>query len=64
MEVMEDHIHVFLSAPPRYAPARIAQSSRASLPGNCLPASPGYAASSGAVNSGKMAISCVPLGMQ
>ena len=25
MEVMEDHIHVFLSAPPRYAPARIAQ---------------------------------------
>jgi len=25
MEVMEDHVHVFLSAPPRYAPARIAQ---------------------------------------
>jgi putative transposase len=24
MEVMEDHVHVFLSAPPRYAPARIA----------------------------------------
>jgi putative transposase len=24
-EVMEDHVHVFLSAPPRYAPARIAQ---------------------------------------
>jgi putative transposase len=25
MEVMEDHVHVFLSASPRYAPARIAQ---------------------------------------
>jgi putative transposase len=25
MEVMEDHVHVFLSAPPRYAPAQIAQ---------------------------------------
>ena len=25
MEVMEDHVHGFLSAPPRYAPARIAQ---------------------------------------
>ena len=25
MEVMEDHVHVLLSAPPRYAPARIAQ---------------------------------------
>ena len=25
MEVMEDHVHVFLSAPPRYAPARLAQ---------------------------------------
>ncbi len=24
MEVMEDHVHIFLSAPPRYAPARIA----------------------------------------
>jgi putative transposase len=23
MEVMEDHVHLFLSAPPRYAPARI-----------------------------------------
>jgi putative transposase len=25
MEVMADHVHVFLSAPPRYAPARIVQ---------------------------------------
>jgi putative transposase len=25
MEGMEDHVHVFLSAPPRYAPTRIAQ---------------------------------------
>lgn len=25
MEVMEDHVHVFLSAPPRYAPARVVQ---------------------------------------
>ena len=25
MEVMEDHVHVFLSAPPRYAPARMTQ---------------------------------------
>ena len=25
MEVMEDHVHLFLSAPPRYAPARIVQ---------------------------------------
>ena len=25
MEVMEDHVHVFLSAPPRYAPAEIVQ---------------------------------------
>ncbi len=25
MEVMEDHVHVFLSAPPRYAPAAIVQ---------------------------------------
>jgi putative transposase len=24
MEVREDHVHVFLAAPPRYAPARIA----------------------------------------
>jgi len=24
LRVMEDHVHVFLSAPPRYAPARIA----------------------------------------
>jgi putative transposase len=24
-EVMEDHVHLFLSAPPRYAPARIVQ---------------------------------------
>ena len=25
MEVMEDHVHLCLSAPPRYAPARIGQ---------------------------------------
>ena len=25
MEVMEDHVHVFLSAPPRYSPARVMQ---------------------------------------
>jgi len=25
MEVMRDHVHVFLSAPPRYSPARIVQ---------------------------------------
>lgn len=25
MEVMEDHVHLFLSAPPRYAPAEIVQ---------------------------------------
>ena len=25
MEVMEDHVHLFLSAPPRYAPARVVQ---------------------------------------
>jgi putative transposase len=25
LEVMEDHVHLFLSAPPRYAPARIVQ---------------------------------------
>jgi putative transposase len=25
MEVLEDHVHLFLSAPPRYAPARIVQ---------------------------------------
>ena len=25
MEVMEDHVHLLLSAPPRYAPARIGQ---------------------------------------
>ncbi len=25
LEVMEDHVHIFLSAPPRYAPARIVQ---------------------------------------
>ena len=25
MEVVEDHVHVFLSAPPRYAPSRVAQ---------------------------------------
>ena len=25
LEVMEDHVHVFLSAPPRYAPARVVQ---------------------------------------
>jgi putative transposase len=25
MEIMEDHVHLFLSAPPRYAPARIVQ---------------------------------------
>ena len=25
MEVMEDHVHVFLSAPPRYLPARVMQ---------------------------------------
>jgi putative transposase len=25
MEVMEDHVHVFIEAPPSYAPARVAQ---------------------------------------
>jgi putative transposase len=25
MEVMEDHVHVFLEAPPRYSPAQIVQ---------------------------------------
>jgi putative transposase len=25
MEVREDHVHLFLSAPPRYAPARVVQ---------------------------------------
>ena len=25
MEVMEDHVHVFIEAPPRYSPARIVQ---------------------------------------
>jgi putative transposase len=25
MEVMDDHVHLFLSAPPRYSPARIVQ---------------------------------------
>ena len=25
MEVMEDHIHLFLSAPPRYSPSRVVQ---------------------------------------
>ena len=25
MEVMEDHVHVFLEAPPRYSPARVVQ---------------------------------------
>jgi putative transposase len=25
MEVMEDHVHLFLTAPPRYAPARVVQ---------------------------------------
>ena len=25
MEVMEDHVHVFLSVPPRYSPARVMQ---------------------------------------
>ena len=25
MQIMEDHVHVFLSAPPRYAPAEIIQ---------------------------------------
>ena len=25
MEVVEDHVHVFLSAPPRYAPSRVVQ---------------------------------------
>ena len=25
MEVMEDHVHLFLSAPPRYSPAQIVQ---------------------------------------
>ena len=25
MEVMEDHVHVFVEAPPRYAPAQVAQ---------------------------------------
>jgi len=25
LEVMEDHVHVFLTAPPRYAPARVVQ---------------------------------------
>ena len=25
MEVMEDHVHLFLSAPPRYAPSKIVQ---------------------------------------
>ena len=25
MEVMKDHVHLFLSAPPRYSPARIVQ---------------------------------------
>jgi putative transposase len=35
MEVMEDHVHVFVSAPPRYSPARVMQimkSITASLP--------------------------------
>ena len=25
LEVMEDHVHVFLSCPPRYSPARVMQ---------------------------------------
>ena len=25
MEIMEDHVHIFVSAPPRYAPAQIVQ---------------------------------------
>jgi putative transposase len=25
MEVMEDHVHVFISAPPRYSPSRVVQ---------------------------------------
>ena len=25
MEIMEDHVHIFLSAPPRYSPAQIVQ---------------------------------------
>ncbi len=25
MEVMEDHVHIFLEAPPRYSPARVVQ---------------------------------------
>ncbi len=25
MEVMEEHVHIFIEAPPRYAPSRIAQ---------------------------------------
>lgn len=25
MEVMEDHVHVFLEAPPRYSPAKVVQ---------------------------------------
>lgn len=25
LEAMEDHVHVFLSAPPRYSPARVVQ---------------------------------------
>jgi putative transposase len=25
MEIMEDHVHLFLSAPPRYAPSEIVQ---------------------------------------
>jgi len=44
MEVMEDHVHLFLSAPPRYAPARVVQILKSLSAGNSLPASPGYVA--------------------
>ena len=64
MEVMEDHVHVFLSAPPRYAPARIAQILTSISARELFARFPGCVASSGAANAGKMALLCVPSGTQ
>lgn len=60
LEVMPDHIHFFVSAPPRYSPAEVAKAFKGASARQLFASSQNSVASSGADTSGPRATMLVP----
>jgi putative transposase len=55
MDIVEDHVHVFLEAPPRLSPSRIVQILKSISAESCFDSLPGCGGSYGEVSWGAMA---------